>query len=192
MIGMPGQDRRRPVELFHQHCAGEEVRPRHRAHRQQKIGPTTLFVRVPVRGTEHEARLAHTLVAPATKNGGKLLRRQVPASFVQQDDAAGGQRIAEAPAGFGQFTQLDRPGQASFIARNEFGLGRSSDLAAGHDVEKHGLRSRAPGRGYLLVPEAPHPLEIVKAAHLGAKEVDDDVAGIDQDPVGSGKPLDAG
>src|SRR3569623_3635016 len=45
------------------------------------------------------------------------------------------------------------------------------------------------GRGW-GVAERPHPLEIVEAAHLGAEQVDDAVAGIDQHPVGGRQALD--
>src|SRR5262245_7620539 len=38
----------------------------------------------------------------------------------------------------------------------------------------------------------PHFFQIVEAADLGAKHVDDDVAGIDQNPVGVGHALDTG
>src|SRR5688500_7815722 len=50
---------------------------------------------------------------------------------------------------------------------------------------------RSAGGHSALVAEAPHPLEIVEAAHFGAEQVHDHVAGIDQHPVGGREPFDA-
>ena len=47
----------------------------------------------------------------------------------------------------------------------------------------------AAGAARLL--ERPHPLEIVEAAHFRAEQVDDDVVGVDQHPVGDRQALDA-
>src|SRR5680860_184290 len=38
----------------------------------------------------------------------------------------------------------------------------------------------------------PHLLEVVEVTNLGAKDVDDDIAGIDQHPVALGQSFDAG
>ena len=37
MIGVPGKDRRRPVELFQQHGPGKQMRPGRLAERQQQV-----------------------------------------------------------------------------------------------------------------------------------------------------------
>ena len=41
------------------------------------------------------------------------------------------------------------------------------------------------------VVERPHPFEVVEAAHFGAEDVDDDVIGVDQHPIGHRQPFDA-
>ena len=46
-------------------------------------------------------------------------------------------------------------------------------------------------RLFLEVRRLPHLFEIVEFADFGAEDMDDDVARIDQDPVGTGQPLDA-
>ncbi len=53
--------------------------------------------------------------------------------------------------------------------------------------------SGAAGRGRGgVVAETPHPLEVVEAAHFGAEQVHDHVAGIDQHPVGRPEAFDTG
>ena len=95
-------------------------------------------------------------------------------------------------AGVGQLGDLAAARLMRFdIAVDELGLGDPADPPARDDVQQHpslGRRRAAPA----LVAERPHPLEIVEAAHFGAEQVDDDVAGVDQHPVGGGQAFDRG
>src|SRR5690606_34505510 len=53
-------------------------------------------------------------------------------------------RIVDAPGAFRQLGELERPGDALRIARDQLRLGRTADLSASDHVEQHGLRYRAP------------------------------------------------
>ena len=142
--------------------------------------------------------------------------------------AAGCLRFGNTPPGIGQLGIFGRPCKALFIARDQFGLGRPTDLSSGNDVKKNGsappdrrssgpfrvgqdTRSSAslggeaasrmrPHKGAARnglgrashgwrVAKGPHALVIVEATDLRAEQVDDHVAGVEQDPVGSGKPF---
>ena len=64
MIGMPGKDAGRAVELLHQHRARHQMRPCRRTKREEKISGRTILGRMAVRRAERKARLAHTIIAP--------------------------------------------------------------------------------------------------------------------------------
>ena len=47
-------------------------------------------------------------------------------------------------------------------------------------------------RRVIFLVDRPHAFEIVETAHLGPEQMDDDIACIDQYPVGIGKTFDSG
>src|SRR5262245_11153892 len=85
--------------------------------------------------------------------------------------------------------------------REQLAFWPSLDLAYGSDQEPHGLplpsgvaaERRYSDHKLLHWPVGrPHLLEVIKLTHLGAKDVDDDVAGVDEHPIAMGLPFDAG
>lgn len=122
MIGVPGKDRRHPVELFHQHGARHQMRPGRLAEGEQQIGFDAFLLRMPVRRAQHETRLAHAVIAPAPDNVRELFGGEVLALLVEQYRLVGGLRLGNAPAGLGQFGQLDRPAQPLFVTFDKLGL----------------------------------------------------------------------
>jgi len=144
MIGMPGKYRCGPEQLFHQHGAGEQMRPGRLAERQQQVCLVPFLLRVPVCRAEHETAFAHPAIAPLFEHFGEFLGRQVLALFIEQDSAKRRLRIRDAPAGFGQFGELYGPCDALFITRNQLRLGRTGNLSASDDMEKDGGSPLAP------------------------------------------------
>ena len=92
-----------------------------------------------VRRAKDEAAFAHAIVAPPSKDRGKLFGGEVLAALVEEHGFDRRQRIGNAPAGFGQFGEFDRPGQPLLVPRDQVSLGRAGDLSAGDDVEEHGV-----------------------------------------------------
>ena len=54
---------------------------------------------------------------------------------------------------------------------------------------REGSSSGVAGGDSRFVAEAPHPLEVVEAAHFRPEQVDDHIAGVDQHPVGGRQAL---
>ena len=63
MIGMAGVDLLRPVELLQQHAAHEEVRPGHRAQRDDRVGALEDRGREPFRAADREGEGGSAAVA---------------------------------------------------------------------------------------------------------------------------------
>jgi hypothetical protein len=131
---VPGKDRCGAEQLFQQHGARQQVRPGGAAKGQQQVCAGAFFGRMAIGCAQHKPTFTHTPVAPFLQATGQFLGREIAALFVQQDSAARGGRIGNAPASFGQFGQLQRPDNALFIARNQLRLGRTGDLSASDDV----------------------------------------------------------
>lgn len=72
VIGVPGQNRRGAEQLFHQHRAGEQMRPGRLAECEQQIGLSPRGIAMAIVRAEHEARFAHAFVTPAAQQMGEL------------------------------------------------------------------------------------------------------------------------
>lgn len=103
MIGMPGKNAGRAVELFHKHGARQKMRPGRRAKGKKEIRLRPLGLRMPIRRAERKSRLTHAVVAPTPEEVREIFGPHRLAALVQHHGLAGGLRIRDAPACFGQF-----------------------------------------------------------------------------------------
>ena len=75
MIRMPGQYGLGAVELFGQHRARQQMRPRRPAEGEQQIGRVAIVIGMAIGSADHEAAFAHPVVAPSSS-------RSVPGSRI--------------------------------------------------------------------------------------------------------------
>ena len=89
MIGVPGKDGRRTVELLREHCAGKAVGQSHWPEREKQVrlGPHSLAM--PVGTTDQKGRMPAAVVAAGTEPGGKGSATQELAAFIERDDEIG-------------------------------------------------------------------------------------------------------
>ena len=90
---MPGEDAGGAVELFQQHRAGKQMRPRGAAEGEQQVRFGALGLGMPVGRADRQAAFADALVAPAPELGCKFFGGEVAALFVEQYGARGAERI---------------------------------------------------------------------------------------------------
>ena len=111
---------------------------------EKQIRLSALLLTMSISGAEHEARLAHAVIAPTAQDFSQFFGGQIPAAFVQQHGFAGGLRIGNPAPGFRKLGQFYRPGEPLFIARDQLCLGRTGDLATSDYVKKDGKASLKP------------------------------------------------
>ena len=93
MIGMAGVDLLRPVELLQQHAAHEEVRPGHRAQRDDRIGAVDNPGSEPLGAADRKGKGGGTTVAPRREPIGEIAAGPGRSLLVQRDEpGAGGLR----------------------------------------------------------------------------------------------------
>jgi len=85
MVGMPGENLLGAVELFQKHAAGKEVRPGHRAERNNRVGPFDDHRSKSFRATDRERQRGYTLIAPGTKSLREIAARPPGALFIERD-----------------------------------------------------------------------------------------------------------
>ena len=93
-----------------------------------------------------------------------------------------------------EFEPDSRPalGEAVEIAVGKFLLGAGLHPAHGIDRNLHPLSAcGSVNRLFLEVGRLPHLLDVVELPDFRTEDMDDDIARIDQHPVGAGQPLDA-
>ena len=132
---MPGDDAGRPIQLLHQHRAGQHVRPCRLAERDAQAGRRAFLRGQAIGRADQKAQFARAGVAPVFDllcEGG---RGQLLACLIHRDnDRAGGRRRLLA-ASVGQLRDRKGPGDALGIALNQISLRSAPDLAAGDDVQ---------------------------------------------------------
>ena len=99
------------------------MRPCCWAKRIQEIGLGAFFLAVPIGGPNHKARLANAIIAPATQDLRKLLRRQSLAALIKQHGAMRGLRVRYSATCLRQFSEFGGPGDPLFITRDKLRLG---------------------------------------------------------------------
>ena len=213
MIGVPGEDRRGPVQLFREHDASELMGPGHASERKRVHGPRREIGGMAVGTAEREDNLPMARIAQVGEPIGKSFGGKMLAALVEQyQDATLCQRrgqslgffaLAQVGAVGATFGDLGEPGpfkadgraclcEAFEIAGRQLPLGPRLHAAHSMDGNAHDFReSGSMNRLFLQVGCQPHLLEVVELANLGPEDVDDDVPGIDQHPVGAAQTLDA-
>ncbi len=89
MIGVPGEDLLRPVDLFCEHAAHHEVRPGQSAERQDKVGAPPHRVVQPVRAADQERDTGPPFIPPTAYPLGQIPARQIFPLLVQRNDDGG-------------------------------------------------------------------------------------------------------
>lgn len=199
MIGVPGQNRQGPVDLFQHKHPDELMRYGQGTKAKRKVRLAAQGFVKPVRAPDHEADASCSGVACSAKRGGKGVTGQAPAAFVQHDglalwppcaDGSGFVSLAvfrAAGPAFGHFDQVraGKPQTAGAVADPSgvaFAQGTFRTIletANGQQAKAHWSAGGQLGRAV----NAPHLLEIVEGAHFGTEDVNDDIAAIDQHPV---------
>jgi len=82
MIGLAGEDRHRPVDLFGQHCARERVRPGLRPERELLGGGGQDRPVEPVRAADRERDPALAAIPERAEMLGERARRRLPTATV--------------------------------------------------------------------------------------------------------------
>ena len=139
MIGMTGVDLLRPVELLQQHAAHEEVRPGHRAQRDDRIGVLDDRRSEPLGAADREGEGRAAAIAPLREPVGEIPAGPGRALPVERDEPGAGGPGGEDQLGF---AQLERGGRqaALFLQIND-----------------RDRRREAPGIERLEVMERPAP-----------------------------------
>ncbi|PAV66666.1 hypothetical protein WR25_13309 [Diploscapter pachys] len=182
MIGMPRQNRGRTEQLLGQHRPRQHMRPSRAPKRQQQVRARPLGIVETVGRADQEAQLARAAIAPPLDPPREVQRAEHLALLVQHHPHRLRLHRGHLAAGIGQLGDARRPDDPLQIAIDQLRLGRSPDLAARHDVQEDRRRHG--------IAELPHALQVIEGAHLGPEQVDDDVIGVDQHPVGSLQPFD--
>ena len=209
---MAGEDRLRPVELLRQHHPHQPMRPGHRAERQAQIARSSSGAARPSGPPIRKAISVRRLLPPVARAGarrprcraGGRARRARPRRRLRAP--TGG---AAAPPRRGDAraerccAAAARPGGAA--RESACGSPRTAGARTGAIAADrgHGQSRRAPPRARrsplrrrrttvgARAARAPELLQVVEAAGLVLEEMDDDVAGVDQDPVGLPPPSEA-
>ena len=202
MIGVAGEDLLRPVELFQQHAAAQQMRPGHRAQGQHLIGPVDDGGPEPLGAANREGEGGDAGIAPFPEPVGEIAARPLPAAGVEGNEAGGGGQRGEdqlglAPLQFGrretalffQFDDRRARGDPRGIVCLQLIERAAAKPADGKDMDADGrdLLHRHVG---LRQAGAPHLFEIVVGPDLRPEDVDDHVAGIDQHPIALALALD--
>ncbi len=118
MIGMAGVDLLRPVELLQQHAAHEEVRPGHRAQRDDRIGVLDDRGSEPLGAADREGEGRAAAIAPLREPVGEIPAGPGRALPVERDEPGAGGPGGEDQLGF---AQLERGGRqaALFLQIND-------------------------------------------------------------------------
>ena len=95
MVRVPGKDLLRPVELFEEHCADEEVRPGHRAQGQNRIGFVENDFAEPFGAANCKSDGGTAMIAPAGETVGKLAAGPGLAALVERDKHPAGRPHGE-------------------------------------------------------------------------------------------------
>ena len=127
-------------ELLGQHRARQKVGPGGRAEAEQQVGAAAPGIAVTIRRTEKEAALALAAVSPAFEPLGKVDGRKGLAALIEHHGHGCRGAWRDGSASVRQFGDLSRPGDSGEIPLDQFGFGRSGDLAAGDDVQEHLLQ----------------------------------------------------
>lgn len=186
---MPGDDLLGAVDLLEQHDTRQHVGPGQLAEAEYQVSPFADFVRMAIGSTQQESHIAHTVILPAAQPVGELLAGQVLAAFITHHHTRtfgqGGQQgrtFAGLCGGFGfKFFEGEGPGQAARIFSAQIGY-RAAGAAYGQSRDTH-VRSGVSALFAVDMLGRPQLLELVERTHFGAEQMDDDVAGIEQNPV---------
>ena len=76
MIGVTHDYRRGAVELFGQHRARQQMRPRRLAEGEQQIGRAAIVIGMAIGSADHKAAFAHPVVAPLAHVGNAAFLRE--------------------------------------------------------------------------------------------------------------------
>jgi len=199
MIGMPGEDRHRPIDLLGRHASGELVRPGHGAEGEHGISFRKEIRIEPVRPADDKGQERHALIAAAGEIGGEFGARDVPAGFVTGDDSRRGAKQAADCLGFFALAVL-RTACPALLDLALFDGGETQAAPGRRGAVEIALRQVALRAG--LCPSdrdekkthsadvalarpisAPHLFEIVELPHFGTEQMDDDIAGVHQHPI---------
>jgi hypothetical protein len=214
MIGVAGKDGRGAIELLGKHYAAKLMRPDHGAEADDEVGGGAQGGIVAIGSADDQRKAAPVLVAKASQNCSELVGREILAPLVEGDQHAALGQLRPEPGGlvmtpgFGRagapFSDFDDAAEVKAERRAAFAeslqialrkvlLGAGLHPAYGQNSDLHsGASGGSVNRLFLEVGSLPHLFDVVEFPDFGTEDMDDDVAGIDQDPVGIGKALDPG
>jgi hypothetical protein len=207
MIGMAGEDRQGPIDLFGCHDARQLVWPGHGAERNHKIRLGTEFGIESIRAADDKTDRRHAPIAAAAEIGGKFSARKISARRIASNATRPGANNRADRFGFFELAVVwttrpalvdlalldmyakssPRCGGAIEIALDQIPLWAGFGSSDRNEKETH----RSAGVTFAGPISAPHLLEIVELAHLGTEQMHEHIAGIDQNPVAMRQPLDA-
>jgi hypothetical protein len=107
---MAGEDLLGAVELFEQHAPDQQVRPSHRAQRQDRLGAVEDRRGETIGAADREGKFGYTLVAPTCEPVGETTARPRRATFVEGDKVRSGRQSPEDQRGLARLQR--RGGQA--------------------------------------------------------------------------------
>jgi hypothetical protein len=195
---MAGEDLLGPVELLQQHAARQKMRPGHPAKRQSRIGAVEDFGAEAVGAANRKSKFCYTRKAPGSELVGKIAARPHCAALVEGDQPRPGRqyaedqcRLARFQRGRGQalphleFDDRDRRHDPRGIKHLQIGERTVAQPADGEKAEVDRRVPRLRLADCFAVGErlAPKLFEIVIGANLGAEQMHDHIARIDQHPV---------
>jgi hypothetical protein len=196
MIGVPAEDRERPIDLLGRHDVHQLVRPGHGAESKDEIGFGAKVGIESIRTPDDYADERYALITTVGEVGGKFSSRKIFAALVAGDAPP---RRAEQRANRFCFLALSvsratrsalfdlavldvEPKPASRrhgaleITRDQLPFRAGLGTSDREEKKTQGNSARVPSAGSI---SAPHLLEIVKLAHFGTEQMHEHVAGID-------------
>ena len=199
MIGMPSDDHFSTIKLFSQHRPEQHMRPGLAAESKGHAGMIKHSPVMTVSPADGKDSVTATAIALAADHLSQVFGGDIAAVRVHGDQhGIGGQR------GENALTLVAGPGDALWFFGDQFNkpalMGEFSEpvageaiffpaatLADGNDMELHRskclISSHINGDAFVKVLISPHFLKLIEIADFRPEQMDDNIAGINQNPI---------
>lgn len=162
------------------------------------IGAAALFRGQTISRAYQKARFPDTMIPPGAEQLCKFGGPPIFAGFIQCDNSRFAADFGMLAALIGQFADRHAPADPFLVTINKLLFRAAADFPTRDNMQFHGRSSLSFGS---LSPafiaafitgtfaNGPHAFKIIECTDFGTKEMDDNVARINQDPISVGESL---